>query len=94
VTGLGAMSPFGRLSTLNNFLKMTQVAQILVLLVSTISFLRQILQNKDWASLWAIFCHKHLVTLIGYKTCDAVVTNEQRTNNVSILSQIHDRQFH
>jgi hypothetical protein len=61
VTRLGEFSHNGRLCTLGSVLKITEVAQIFGLLVSTcINF-----EKNGWVTFWAIFSQTRLVTLVA-----------------------------
>jgi hypothetical protein len=63
VTRLGEFSPIGYLFSLGGFLKITEIAQILV---HGTSYALILTKTTGWATLWAMFSQAHLVTLVLY----------------------------
>jgi hypothetical protein len=64
VTRLGEFLPIGWLFTLGGFLKITEVAQMHVLVVPNLSVTYLFWQKMGWATFWATFSQTHLVTLM------------------------------
>jgi hypothetical protein len=60
---LDEFSPIGRLLTLGSFVKISEIAQIILLLVSTVKVAYYFSQEMDWAIFWATFSQSQLVTL-------------------------------
>jgi hypothetical protein len=64
VTRFGEFSPNESLFTLGSFMKITEIAQFLGLLFSTVKVVQKFGQKMCWATFWAIFSRTHLATLL------------------------------
>jgi hypothetical protein len=63
VTRLGEFPPFGRLFSFCSVLQITEIAQIIGLLISAVYGLFSFWTKTAWATFWAILSKTHLVTL-------------------------------